>query len=71
LVAVDAAGNSTPVAERRRIRVRIRYIDLASKRIVVSGRRADSRSESRPTRTRYTWKLGGRKSRSQPARSCV
>jgi hypothetical protein len=60
LGAVDLAGNSTPVAQRLRFRVAIRYIALASKRIVVRtggpievGVATDAR--------RYMWQLGRRK----------
>jgi hypothetical protein len=59
--AVDAAGNSTPVAERQRIHVRIRFIELASKRIVVAAGKRFSIGVSTDA-TRYTWKLGARKS---------
>jgi len=59
--AVDAAGNSTPVAERQRIRVQIRYIELASKRIVVQAGARFAIGVSTDA-TRYTWKLGRRKS---------
>ena len=51
LGAVDLAGNSTPVAERWRVRVEIRYIELASNRIVVRAPAGRSRSVSRPTRS--------------------
>jgi hypothetical protein len=60
LGAVDLAGNSTPIASRLRFRVTIRYIALASKRIVVRaggplqvGVATDAK--------RYTWQLGKRK----------
>jgi hypothetical protein len=59
--AVDTAGNSTPVAERQRVRVRIRYIELASRRIVVRAGVRFSIGVSTDAR-RYTWKLGKRKS---------
>ena len=59
--AVDAAGNSTPVAERQRVRVQIRFIELASKRIVVRAGEPFSIGVSTDA-TRYTWKLGRRKS---------
>ena len=57
--AVDLAGNSTPAGERLRVHVRIRYIVLASPRIVV---RAGERFEigvSTDAR-RYEWTLGTR-----------
>jgi flagellar hook assembly protein FlgD len=59
--AVDAAGNSTPVAERQRVHVRIRFIELASRRIVVRAGARFSIGVSTDA-TRYTWKLGRRKS---------
>ena len=58
--AVDLAGNRTPVDERWRVHVRIRYVVLANTRIVA---RAGTRFEigvSTDAR-RYDWKLGGRK----------
>jgi FlgD Ig-like domain len=61
LGAVDAAGNATPVAERQRVHVRIRFIELASKRIVVSAGAQFSIGVSTDA-THYTWKLGRRKS---------
>jgi hypothetical protein len=61
LGAVDAAGNSTPVAERQRFHVRIRFIELASKRIVVRAGQRFSIGVSTDA-TRYAWKLGRRKS---------
>jgi flagellar hook assembly protein FlgD len=59
--AVDAAGNSTPLAERQRVRVRIRFIELASKRIVVRAGERFSIGISTDA-TRYAWRLGRRKS---------
>ena len=59
--AVDAAGNSTPVAQRQRIHVRIRFIEIASKRIVVAAGKRFSIGISTDA-SRYTWKLGSRKS---------
>jgi hypothetical protein len=61
LGAVDAAGNSTPVAARLRFHVRIRLIELASKRIVVRAGEHFSIGVSTDA-ARYTWKLGRRKS---------
>lgn len=59
--AVDLAGNSTPVAGRTRIRVHLRYIELASRRIVV--RRGERFEIGVSTdAAQYTWKLGNRKS---------
>ena len=59
--AVDAAGNGTPVAKRWHIRVRIRFIELASTRIVVRGGTRFSIGVSTDAK-RYVWRLGGRKS---------
>jgi flagellar hook assembly protein FlgD len=61
LGAVDAAGNSTPVAKRWHVRVRVRFIMLASKRIAVRAGARFSIGVSTDAK-RYTWKLGGRKS---------
>ncbi|HZT45637.1 MAG TPA: FlgD immunoglobulin-like domain containing protein [Gaiellaceae bacterium] len=58
--AVDEFGNSTPVAQRARVHIEIRYIALASARVLAS---AGSRFEigvSTDAR-RYHWKLGARK----------
>ena len=57
--ARDLAGNSTPVADRWRVHVRIRFVQLASHRIVVGagGRFAVGVSTDA---TRYSWKLGKR-----------
>jgi flagellar hook assembly protein FlgD len=60
LGGLDLAGNTTPVANRWRIRVEIRYIALASNRI--TGARAGEPFEigvSTDAR-RYAWKLGRR-----------
>lgn len=61
--ALDQAGNSTPVAERKRITVEIRYIAIAAHRIVV---RAGARFQIgvATDATRYAWKLGKTKGRS-------
>jgi hypothetical protein len=61
LGAVDAAGNSTPVRDRWRQRVKLRYIELASRHITVPRGRRFSIGVSTDAK-RYTWKLGGRKS---------
>jgi flagellar hook capping protein FlgD len=60
--ALDLAGNKTPVADRWRVHVRIRYIALARGRIVA---RAASRFEIGVSTDakRYRWKLGTRKGR--------
>lgn len=58
--AVDLAGNSTPVAKRAQVRVELRYITLASRRI--TGVRPGGRVEigvSTDAR-RYVWRLGSR-----------
>lgn len=59
--AVDGAGNSTPLAEQQRLRVRLRYIELASRRIAVRAGQRFSIGVSTDAR-RYSWKLGKRKS---------
>jgi hypothetical protein len=61
LGAVDLAGNSTPLAERWRVHVRIRYIELASHRIVArAGRRFEIGVST--DAVGYGWKLGKRHS---------
>ncbi|HET8527363.1 MAG TPA: FlgD immunoglobulin-like domain containing protein [Gaiellaceae bacterium] len=62
LGAVDLAGNSTPVDQRWRVHVRVRYIELANSRIVV---RAGKRFEIGVSTdaVRYRWKLGARAGR--------
>jgi hypothetical protein len=57
--AVDLAGNDTPVASRWRVHVELRYIRLASERIVVPAgtRLTIGVSTDAP---RYGWKLGKR-----------
>jgi hypothetical protein len=57
--ARDLAGNSTPVADRWRVHVRIRFVQLASHRIVAS---AGGRFEIGVSTdaARYSWKLGKR-----------
>jgi hypothetical protein len=58
--ARDLAGNSTPVADRWRVHVRIRFVQLASHRLAVS---AGGRFEIGVSTdaTRYSWQLGKRK----------
>jgi hypothetical protein len=58
--AVDLAGNVTPVAERARVRVEIRYIALATSRIET---RAGARFAVGVSTDgdQYTWKVGARK----------
>jgi hypothetical protein len=58
--AVDAAGNVTPAAERVRVRVEIRYIQLASNRIRTRAGAVFAVGVSTDA-ARYTWKLGARK----------
>jgi hypothetical protein len=58
--AVDLAGNVTPAAERVRVRVEIRYIALASSRIVaVAGELVDVGVST--DAERYAWQIGARK----------
>jgi hypothetical protein len=59
--ATDLAGNSTPVAKRRQIRVTIRFIEIASHRIVVRAGKRFSIGIATDAK-RYRWQLGGRKS---------
>lgn len=61
--ALDQSGNSTPVSDRVRVTVQIRYIELAAHRLVVRhgtrfqiGVATDAK--------RYAWKLGSAKGRS-------
>jgi len=58
--ARDLAGNGTPLADRWRVHVRIRFVQLASHRIAAS---AGGRFEIGVSTdaTRYSWKLGKRK----------
>lgn len=60
--ALDLAGNSTPVADRVRVHVKLRYIVLASRHIAV---RAGHRFEIGVSTdaVRYHWSLGKRKGR--------
>jgi hypothetical protein len=59
LGARDLAGNSTPVGERWRFRVEIRYIRLATMRIVVPAGATFEIGVSTDAR-RYAWRLGQR-----------
>jgi hypothetical protein len=61
--AVDRSGNSTPVAERARIRVEIRYIRLANTKIVARVGRTFEIGVSTDAR-RYSWTLGRRHGKS-------
>ena len=58
--AIDASGNSTPVADRERVRVEIRYIRLANKRIVARAGRPFVIGVSTDAK-RYSWQLGRRR----------
>jgi len=58
--ARDLAGNSTPVADRWRVHVRVRFIQLASHRIVVSAGARFVVGVSTDA-ARYSWQLGRRK----------
>jgi len=61
LGAVDLAGNTTPVARQAHVRVELRYITLASRRI--AGLRAARRFDIGVSTDakRYSWKLGARR----------
>jgi hypothetical protein len=57
--ARDAAGNETPAAERKTVRVVVTYVDVAPK--VLSVRPGARFTVSVETKApRYTWRLGGR-----------
>jgi len=57
--ARDAAGNETPAADRKTVKVVIRYIDLTPKIVSVRpGARFTVRVETKAPR--YTWRLGSR-----------
>ncbi len=59
VAARDPAGNETPPAGRRSVRVVVRYIDVAPRRISVrAGDHLAVRVETRAPR--YTWRLGRR-----------
>jgi hypothetical protein len=57
--AVDLAGNVTPAAERVRVRVEIRYIELASSRIVAGAGQLVDVGVSTDAE-RYAWRIGAR-----------
>ena len=57
--AVDLSGNSTPVADRARVRVEIRYIRLANAKIVTHGGGTFEIGVSTDAK-RYSWTLGRR-----------
>src|SRR5262249_44298443 len=58
--AVDEFGNSTPIAQRTRVHVEIRYIQLAASHIVAHHGSRFAIGVSTDA-TRYHWKLGARK----------
>lgn len=60
--AVDTAGNSTPIAERARIHVRLRYVELAAHRIVAQAGKPFEIGVSTDAK-RYRWRLGARAGR--------
>ena len=60
--ALDLAGNSTPAAQRQRVHVTIRFIDLAAQRIVARAGKPFEVGVSTDAK-RYRWKLGARKGR--------
>ena len=62
--AVDPLGNSTPVAERVRVRVQVRYITLAAHRIVVAAGHRLVIGVSTDAK-HYAWRLGKRKGQSR------
>jgi hypothetical protein len=61
--AVDLSGNSTPVDQRARVRVEIRYIRLANTKIVARAGHAFEIGVSTDAK-RYSWSLGRRKGKS-------
>jgi hypothetical protein len=61
--AIDLTGNSTPIADRARIRVEIRYIRLANTKIVVRAGGTFVIGVSTDAK-RYSWSLGRRKGKS-------
>jgi hypothetical protein len=61
--AVDQSGNSTPVDQRARVRVEIRYIRLANSKIVARAGRPFEIGVSTDAK-RYSWTLGRRKGKS-------
>jgi hypothetical protein len=64
LGAVDPFGNSTPVAERMRVTVQIRYITLAAHSIVVAAGHRLVIGVSTDAK-RYAWRLGAQKGQSR------
>jgi hypothetical protein len=64
LGAVDPLGNSTPVAERERVTVEIRYIQLAAHKLVVAAGHRLVIGVSTDAK-RYAWRLGKQKGHSR------
>jgi hypothetical protein len=62
--AVDPLGNSTPIADRMRVRLQIRYITLAAHRIVVAAGHRLVIGVSTDAK-RYAWRLGKQKGHSR------
>lgn len=57
IAARDAAGNETPAASRKHVRVVLRYVEITPSRIVAhAGKRF--RLRVRTAARRYTWRLG-------------
>lgn len=57
LAARDAAGNETPAAGRRKVRVVLRYVEITPQRVVTRAGRG-FRVGVRTAAPRYTWRLG-------------
>jgi hypothetical protein len=56
VAARDAAGNETPAAGRKKVRVVLRYIEISPQRVVArAGRRFTVSVET--AAPRYTWRL--------------
>jgi hypothetical protein len=55
----DKAGNQTPVAKRRHVRVELRYVELSPGRLTVRAG-LPLRVRVRTAASRYTWRLGKR-----------
>jgi flagellar hook assembly protein FlgD len=59
--AIDLAGNATPIKARARVRVELRYITLASHRIIGVRRDKTFAIGVSTDALSYTWKLGARR----------
>ena len=57
--AQDLAGNETPAAKRRTVKVDVRYVELTPERVVVRGG-SPFRVHVETAARRYTWRLGKR-----------